>query len=93
MYTIIISLRVRVTIQVVADLSTETFLLAFHRFAGSRSTPRLMISDNATTFQAAADELKALYLSQEVRTVLSNESVTWQFISRKAPWFGDFGST
>jgi len=35
----------------------ETFLLAFRRFAGRRSTPQLMISDNATTFKAAAEEL------------------------------------
>ena len=54
----------------VADLSTETFLLAFRRFAGRRSTPQLMIFDNATTFQAAAEELKTLSSSEEVRAVL-----------------------
>ena len=79
-----------VHLEVVADLSTETFILAFRRFTGRRSTPHLMISDNATTFQAAAEELKALYLSQEIRTVLSHEGVTWKFIPKKAPWFGGF---
>jgi len=44
-------------LEIVADLSIETFLLAFHCFAGHRSTPQLMISDNVTTFQAAAEEL------------------------------------
>ena len=79
-----------VHLEVVADLSTETFILAFRRFTGRRSTPHLMISDNATTFQAAAEELRALYLSQEIRTVLSHEGVTWKFIPKKAPWFGGF---
>ena len=49
-------------LEVVADLSTETFLLAFRRFAGHRSTPQLMISDNATIFQSAAEELKTLFI-------------------------------
>ena len=47
-----------VHLEVIADLLTEIFFLAFCHFAGRRSTPRLMISDNATTFQAAAEELK-----------------------------------
>jgi len=74
-----------VHLEVVGDLSTETFLLAFRRFAGRRSKPKLMISDNATTFKAAAAELEVLYSSKEVRTALSNEGVTWKFIPRKAP--------
>ena len=77
-------------LEVVTDLSTETFLLAFRRFAGRRSTPQLMVSDNATTFQAAAEELKTLSSSEEVRAVLNREGVTWRFIPKKAPWFGGF---
>jgi len=66
------------------------FLLAFHRFAGRRSTPQLMISDNATTFQLAAEELKALSSSEAVRAALNHEEVTWKFIPKKAPWFRGF---
>jgi len=77
-------------LEVVTDLSTETFLLAFRRFAGRRSMPQLMLSDNATTFQAAAEELSTLYSSREVRAALNREGVTWKFIPRKAPWFGGF---
>ena len=42
-----------------------------------------MISDNATTYKAVADELKKLLSSEEV----------WKsrkFIPKKAPWFGGF---
>ena len=77
-------------LEVVTDLSTETFLLAFQHFVGRRSTPRLMVSDNATTFQAAAEELKTLSSSEEVRAVLNREGVTCRFIPKKAPWFGGF---
>ena len=77
-------------LEVVTNLSTEAFLLAFRRFARRRSTPQLMISDNATTFQSAAEELKTQSSSEKVRTVLNCEGVTWKFIPRKAPWFGGF---
>jgi len=77
-------------LEIFTDLSTEMFLLAFHRFAGHRSTPQLMISDNATTFQSATEELKALSLSEEVRAALNHKGVTWKFIPKKAPWFGGF---
>ena len=70
-------------LEMVADLSTETFLLAFWRFVGCRSTPQLIISDNATTFQSAAEELKTLSLSKEARAVLNREGVTWRFIPKK----------
>jgi len=76
-----------VHLEVVEDLSTETFLLAFRRFTGQ---PQLMISDNATTFQASAEELKDIYSSEEVRATLNREGVTWKFIPKKAPWFGVF---
>ena len=47
-------------LEIVQDLSTETFLLAFCKFAARRSLPTMMISDNALTYLSAADELKAL---------------------------------
>ena len=79
-----------VHLEVVTDLSTATFMLAFRRFVGRRSLPKLMISDNATTYEAAADELKKLLSSEEVHTALGNRGTTWKFIPKKAPWFGGF---
>ena len=79
-------------LEVVTDLSAETFLLAFRRFAGRRSTPQLMISDNATTFQSAAEELKTLSSSEEVRAVLNCEGVTWRFIPKRLRGSEGFGS-
>ena len=42
-----------VHLEVVTDLTEETFLQAFRRFAAHRSLPRLIISDNASTYTSA----------------------------------------
>jgi len=47
-------------LEIVQDLSTETFLLTFRKFAARHSLPTIMISDNAFTYLSAADELKKL---------------------------------
>ena len=65
-------------------------MLAFRRFVGRRSLPELMISDNATTYEAAAGELKKLFSSEELHTALGIRGTTWKFIPKKAPWFGGF---
>ena len=41
-----------VHLEVVTDLSIETFLLALRRFSSRRSTPSIMMSDNASTYLA-----------------------------------------
>ena len=53
-------------LEIVTDLSTETFLLAFRRFASRRSLPSIILSDNASTYLAAAEELKILFESDGI---------------------------
>ena len=77
-------------LEVVTDLSVPTFILAFQRFAARRSLPQVMMSDNATTFTSAADELTQLLSSDDIRTLLGREGVTWKCIPKKAPWFGGY---
>ena len=55
----------------------------FQQSVGRRSTPQLMISDNATAFQSAPEELKTLSSSEEARAVINREGVTWRFIPKK----------
>ena len=43
------------------DLTTESFLAAFHRFVSRRCLPSEMHSDNGTNFVGATRELKDLY--------------------------------
>jgi len=55
-----------------------------------RSLPIVMMSDNATTYTSAAEELSKLMKSEEIATVLGREGTVWKFIPKKAPWFGGY---
>ena len=80
-----------VHLEVVTDLSIETFLLALRRFSSRRSTPSIMMSDNASTYLAAADELRQLFSSSLLSDTLSQRGIDWRFIPKRALWFGGFG--
>ena len=56
--------------EIVQDLTAETFLLAFQTFAGQRSLPKIMISDNGSTYMSAAEELRKLMELTEVKEEL-----------------------
>ena len=64
-----------VHLEIVNDLTTEEFLMAFTRFASRRGKPNHLYSDNAPTFKKAAKHLP---------------DVKWQFIPPAAPWWGGF---
>lgn len=79
-----------VHLEVVPDLTVKTFLNAFRRFAARRSLPTKIISDNATTYLSAAEEIKRLMEAEEVKTYFGNLQIEWVFIPKRAPWFGGF---
>ncbi|XP_064646783.1 uncharacterized protein LOC135499762 [Lineus longissimus] len=72
-------------LELVPDMTTASFLNAFRRFTARRSVPSQMISDNATTFESAASELKKLKDSLEVKTYMANHRITWTFNPKRAP--------
>jgi hypothetical protein len=49
-----------VHLEVVTNLTVPTFMSAFRRFASRKSLPKIMESDNASTYQSAAEELTLL---------------------------------
>lgn len=77
-------------LEVVTDLSVENFMQAFRRFVSRKSLPQLMISDNASTYQSAAKELEKLFNSTILNEQLSRQRTMWQFIPKRAPWYGGF---
>jgi transposase InsO family protein len=77
-------------LEVTPDLTERSFLQAFRRFASRKSLPNRMVSDNASTFTASAEELKELFQSPSLKQTLTNRGVVWQFIPKRAPWFGGF---
>jgi len=76
--------------EVVLDKTVESFMLAIQKLVGRRSLPRTMMSDNASIYLAAADELQELLNSTSLKQVLEGHGVTWQFMLKRAPWHGGF---
>ncbi|XP_022824061.1 uncharacterized protein LOC111354747 [Spodoptera litura] len=74
-----------VHIELVSDLSTETFIAAFQRLCARRGTPKHMYSDCGTNFIGAARLLREEYalfkqvMTPEVFSELANLEVEWHF--------------
>lgn len=82
-----------VHIEVVNDLTTESFLAALRRFISRRGLVTDLYSDNATNFVGANNELKKLYAflqdeQDQLKSGLSIDRIQWHFIPPKAPHFG-----
>lgn len=82
-----------VHLEIVSDLSTDSFLAALHRFTARRGLCAQILSDNGTNFVGAARHLKELYefLTKEqesIKSELAEQRIDWQFIPPRAPNFG-----
>ena len=65
-----------VHLELTVDLTANSFLHAFRRFASRRGLPTKMISDNAKTFTASAREVKKIVCTPEVQQYLVDKRVT-----------------
>ncbi|XP_074657312.1 uncharacterized protein LOC141910517 [Tubulanus polymorphus] len=79
-----------VHIEIVNSNTTEDFLYAFRRFVARRSVPRMLVSDNASTFIGANSELKQIFEDSKIHRHFSQRNVDWKFITKRAPWHGGF---
>ncbi len=77
-------------LELTQSLDVSSFLRAFRRFASRRGLPLLLLSDNAKTFKGACKEICKLKRAPEVCNYLSNNRITWRFITERAPWWGGF---
>ena len=80
-------------LEVVSDCTSESFLLAFHRFVGRRGLPQLMYSDNGTTFQGVMTKyLKIANVIREnekyVRDKYVDKGLIWKFSPPYTPHYG-----
>jgi transposase InsO family protein len=82
-------------IEVVSDMTTESFLAALRRFIARRGKPRTIYSDNGTNFQGAANQLHAIYKMLQskvqmttIQDFLTSEGCDWFFIPPNSPHFG-----
>ena len=77
-------------LELVPNMSTQTFLRSFKRFTSRRGMPTQVVSDNAKTFVSAAQTLQDVLRSQEVQQYFSGMNTRWVFNLEKAPWWGGF---
>ena len=77
-------------LELVPDLSAETFKQTLKKFTARHGTPSLMVSDNAKTFVATAKWLKKLYRDPTVQHFLQENNIRWRFNLSLAPWWGGF---
>ncbi|VDM33357.1 unnamed protein product [Toxocara canis] len=79
-----------VHIDTVSDLTAESFLNMFRRFVARRATPKIIFSDNATTFSAADKVLAQTWendnLEQESVRYGIERGITWQYTTSHSPW-------
>lgn len=84
-----------VHLELVRDLSTQSFLAALRRFISTRGRPTTIWSDNATNFVGSKNELqelRRLFLSQQhieaVHDQCLEDGIDWKFIPPRSPHFG-----
>lgn len=80
-----------VHLELVSDMSSAAFLLAFRRFIARRGLPRTIYSDNALTFKRTSRELQKIWkVLQEdgFQDFIANQRIRWKFIVQAAPWWG-----
>ncbi|XP_062713625.1 uncharacterized protein LOC134290488 [Aedes albopictus] len=79
----------------VSNLTSEAFLAALQRFVSRRGLPNKLISDNATNFEGACNELgrlAVLFKDEQFQKRLdqfcTQRSIEWSFIPPRSPHFG-----
>ena len=75
-------------LEIVPNLTAETFLEALRCLSWSKGTPSVIMSDNATNFKKSSKLLKELSETNSVQSSLATKGITWIFTPAYAPNFG-----
>ncbi len=76
-------------LEIVTDLTAESFLLSLRRFTSRRGFPQSFITDNASQFKLVKKVLEKAE-SKSIFQIHANRGISWEFIPEYAPWFGGF---
>ncbi|XP_064475828.1 uncharacterized protein LOC135389726 [Ornithodoros turicata] len=82
-----------VHLELVSDLTTKAFVMAFRRFISRRGVPSTVYSDNALTFKRAERDIRNLWnviRNEEVQNFASEHRIHWKYIVERAAWWGGF---
>ena len=75
-------------LDLVLDMTAESFICSFKRFTARRGFPYKIISDNGKTFKAAAKTIASVLNHPEVLHYFAGVGMQWSFNLEKAPWWG-----
>ena len=76
-------------LDLVPDMTAESFIRSFKRFTARRGFPQKIISDNGKTFKAAAKTITSVLNHPEVLHYFARVEMQWSFNLEKAPWWGN----
>ena len=82
-----------VHLELVYDLSCESFIKSFRRFVSIRGLCNTIYTDNAKTFKKAHKELIKcfnIFENEVFRKFIQEQKIDWKFIVPLAPWWGGF---
>ena len=77
-----------VHLDLVPDMSAQTFLRSLKRFTARRGLPSRVISDKGETFKAAAKTIQSVVGHPDVKRYFSGLGMKWVFNIPKALWWG-----
>ena len=66
-------------------MTSETFLRCFRKFVARRSSPSLVVSDNAKTFKSASKDLEKITNYPSDVKYFAQEKIKWSYNLEKAP--------
>lgn len=72
-----------VHLEILSELSAESFLLTFRRFVARRGLPSVVWSDNATNFQAVSGVMSQI--DPKISNYAVKNNLEWKFIPPKSP--------
>ena len=82
------SLTRAVHLEVLKSMETSEFIPSLKRFIARRGRPKVIYSDNAKTFKAAAKWLRKVQQDERFHAFLAENAVKWRFNLSRAPWWG-----
>ena len=82
------SLSQAVHLELVPSLKTGAFLPCLKRLIARRGGPRVIYSDNGSTFVKAAKWLKQVREDKKLQGYLESHDIEWKFNLSRAPWWG-----
>ena len=82
------SLTRGVYLELLHTLEMEEFLSCLKKFVARRGRPRLIYSDNGSTFKGAASWMKKVMNDEKLHDYLAKNKIEWKFNFGGAPWWG-----